>query len=53
MKLGMDKELKAHFGQIRSGADPGRGQNRLLGAFLKNFLFRVGLQQQTEHKGMI
>ena len=38
------------FGQIRPGADPGRGKNRSLGVpFFKELLLQTGrLQQQTE-----
>ena len=38
------------FGQIRPGADPGRGQNRSRGVpFFKELLLQTGrLQQQTE-----
>ena len=38
------------FGQIRPGADPGRGKNRSLGVpFFRKLLLQTGrLQQQTE-----
>ena len=42
------------FGQIRPGADPGRGQNRSRGVPFFNELFQTGrLQRQTECVAMI
>ena len=43
------------FGQIRPGADPGRGQNRSVGVpFFKKLLLQTGrLQQPTEFIAMI
>ena len=43
------------FGQIRPGADPGRGKNRSLGVpFFNERLLQTGrLQQQTEYIVMI
>ena len=47
--------VSRHFGQIRQGADPGRGQYRSRGfPFFKKLLHQTGmLQQQTESKSMI
>ena len=42
------------FGQIRPGADPGRGKNRSRGVPFKKLLLQTGsLQQQTEYIEMI
>ena len=43
------------FGQIRPGADPGRGKNRSRGVpFFKKLLLQTGrLQQQTKYIAMI
>ena len=40
------------FGQIRSGVDPGRNQNRSMGVpFFKELLLQTGRPQERTHQG--